>query len=437
MYFLLFVFMVWRQVFWFDSCWTFSAAITYVPFILLTLVVVYLYSSILFFDLIWRPLVEPDQDFYSVSWLKAFVTLAPISAGISLFLAIMSARSHLMEVQHKKAVLKHDRALQVILLPAVFAVMCVSGIVPYLQLTTGTLIPQMTNSFWWKYERDVNVPTYQEASAYAAWKYNSCMYVADLFEAWVLFQFGALILEVVGEAIEAADNQCGCTRKHELAEAHGAVSSLSWVGLSMFIGICIMEALFSVFPYLGGSQGTQSTIMSHLGVAGFFGSSVALYDLYVVETSFHHKLSPLSPILKFMSVKLLVTLSYIQICVLQGAHIVFQFSPEWVKATCAHIPYIGGILILDANQVNVFYPAMVAHECFFLSLMHVFVWRASEKWYTSDRKSIADFADPEADMKHLSETTPLVERGESTGAAGAQGSTASMMDRVRNSLKNW
>merc|ERR1712187_770440 len=125
-------------------------------------------------------------------------------------------------------------------------------------------------------------------------------------------------------------------------------------------------------------------ISSSFQVAGFFASGAAIYNIFIVERAYHTELEGCSPILKFLSVKILVSLAFFQRGVISCLQIASQLLPATVQHIVTYVPLAGDILNFSQVQMHLFYPALVLFECLLAALMHVWAWRSSEDWYSED-----------------------------------------------------
>merc|ERR1712151_791137 len=83
------------------------------------------------------------------------------------------------------SMLKHDRAVQIIALPAVYGTMAMSSLTQLYMLFTST------------YDENLAVTTsMEERERIYLSKCETCFWVGDLYEAWALYQFGKLTLEL-------------------------------------------------------------------------------------------------------------------------------------------------------------------------------------------------------------------------------------------------
>lgn len=352
----------------------------------------------------------PDvKNLWSVGWLKPFVLLAPIATCVTVALGWLLTESHIFEIHKRLAVPKHDRAVQIIALPSVFGVMALASLLPIFELTTGRITKTMLANPWYDFGhpfsiihdsppslvqqgRDGAVPAdWKDAKVMAYWRYETCNYVADSFEAWALYQFGRLILEQVKESMarqesrsfsEAEKPERLTKVERDLQDSNSAVASLTWVGTSLFVVCCVAQSAASLWPYLGGSRADQASLMDHLGIAGFVTSCAAIYNLVVVEQAFHRHLRPMSPVMKFLTVKILVSLCWLQRCALSGIQYGNSMMPGTMQSITKAVPFIGDILSFSELQVHLFYPALIIYECALLAVMHLLVWKSAESWYT-------------------------------------------------------
>jgi len=303
-------------------------------------------------------------------------------------------------------------------LPAVFGLMALASMLPVFELLAGRV--DKLNQPWYDVkgawlvqlgnatsaQNTSDVGFWDEVEITAFWKYENCFYVGDLFEAWTLFQFGKLILEEIGESIakhghrspeitndsdqeqEAQQSQLEDQEPHalsqleaDLVDSHRAVKALTWVGTSMFVLLCVEQSAVSLWPYLVTTAYDADTLMFTLSVGGFVTSCAAIYNLVIVESAFHRHLEPISPVLKFVTVKLLVSLSFFQSSVLAILQAAEKTLPDTTRSFLRYVPLLGDILSMSDVQSHLFYPALTIFECLFLTFLHLFIWKADEAWY--------------------------------------------------------
>lgn len=452
MYAGLLVLALWRCICFYRCCGLWLSFLNYTSLLYLILAASLTYAAVEFYGHANEPLItgaSPDADVWGpVPWLRPFVLGAPVSVALCVILGWFQTEGHVFEIHKDLGTLKHDRAVQIIALPSVFAVMAMASMVPICELVTGRItaemlavpfgidirtrfghlqtgtsvvggasFPELGNatdlalaSFGMLAPGGGNetmgmLTPWDQASKFAMWRYETCFYVADLFEAWALYQFGLLALELIRESFarqEMSEHEVERHSARELLAAHSAVSSLAWLGTMSFVVVCVGQTACSLYPYVGGGSEGQGNMMLGFQVAGFIASGVALYNVFVVERAFHAHLSPSSPLLKFLSVKILVSLSFSQrgvLVLLQNGN---RMMPHTVQRLAAYVPILGHILNMTEVQLHLFYPALIQYECFLTTLMHFWAWGASESWY-----QVADVPDAALDP----ERQPLLKKG--------------------------
>eukprot|EP00928_Gymnodinium_smaydae_P077976 TRINITY_DN6154_c0_g3_i1.p1 TRINITY_DN6154_c0_g3~~TRINITY_DN6154_c0_g3_i1.p1 ORF type:complete len:457 (-),score=84.64 TRINITY_DN6154_c0_g3_i1:317-1687(-) len=437
MYAGLLVLAMWRCVCFYRCCGCWLSFLNYTSLLYVMLVAFLAYSCQRFYTIVRDPLDPEFQSLWSIEWLRTFVIVAPGAVCATVVMSWFQAEAHVFEIRKRVGADFHDRAVQIIALPAVFGVMVMAAMVPIVELATGNVDSSVLmnpigadlqavfhdkmQSVISRLHGDVSdVPSgshsasaaagaalravtgagnqtaqlaWRDLEQYSMWRYETCFYVADLFEAWALYQFGCLALDLIGASYKSS------SASRELTASHSAVRSLSWLGTITFVLVCLAQTACSLWPYIGGAQEKQHMIMAAFQVAGFFASSVAIYNVFVVERAFHDQLAPCSPVLKFLSVKILVSLAFFQRGILVLLQACNQMLPSVAQRIVRYVPLLGDLLNLSEVQMHLFYPALILFECLLAALMHLWAWTASEEWYAVSE----DF------YVEASETTALLE----------------------------
>lgn len=453
MYAALLVLGLWRSLCYYQCCGVWLSFLNYVSLLYVVLVACAFYSVEEFYRYILEPVDSRlEEPVWEVPWLRPFVVFSPVAVCVTVLLSWLQAEAHVFEIRKQAGKDKHDRAVQIIALPAVFAVMVLAAMVPMVLLISGNasmdmldkplgidmddfLNGNMTNPFsavqlqaarvhgksdelWLHpllnhsddyadylgsdsngkpHESVVDVAAvvqgvqegtqdvvdqneYKKLEKAAMWRYETCFYVADLFEAWALYQFGRIMLDLIGESYDRRGTG------EELRSSHAAVQSLVWLGTITFVLVCCAQTACSLLPYLHGGAVVEDRlqlIMTSFQVAGFFTSGAAIYNVFIVERAFHRQLAGCSPVLKFLSVKILVSLSFFQGGLIVMLQIASGLLPGMVQTFVRWVPVVGDILNFSQVQMHLFYPALILYECLFTALMHVWAWRSQEDWYTN------------------------------------------------------
>lgn len=269
-------------------------------------------------------------------------------------LSAWQSKSHIAEIHLSSAVLKHDRAVQIIALPAVYSLMALGAMVHI-------------------YKRITSEPDVTPRSGLA--RYETSFHVADLYEAWAVFQFGKLTLELLDDIFKekASSEQSNSESSKSMALSFTAVYSLAWLGTCALVVVCVVQAGWSL--YLWTFQNPEANFshyeaeLSKFSYAGMVASAAAVYNVHIVESTFQDQIESYRPFLKFMSVKLLVSFAFWQMWVLDLLKLVH-------------------IVDLDNTQLKLLHAALIIYECLLSAVLHCFAWRASEEWYGQPSKSI-------------------------------------------------
>jgi hypothetical protein len=436
MYMGLLVLGVWRLVCFYRCCGVWLSFLNYTSILYVMLIIALGYSMKRFFEIFWDPLdpklILYEGNIWKYEWLRQFVLYSPGAVLLTLFFSWFQAEAHIFEIRkyasHPSARSKHDIAVQIIALPAIFGVMVMAGLVPILELATGNFDPEMQsigqilNDFVdpgkssseqalllarsYSFVDPSNATKVVDAigggaaghaagnaaggaapsgwkalEQQALWRYETCIYVADLVEAWALYQFGRLALDLIQEAYQTRPDS------KDILAAHNAVTSLTWIGTMTFVMVCLAQTGCSLWPYFDGEfsvvvdTDTQEMILAAFQVAGFFASCAAIYNIFIVEFAYHSQLASCSPFLKFISVKVLVSLAFFQAGILYTLHELNRMLPGTVQRAVRAFPLLGDLLNLGDLEQHMFYAALMLYECLFVVLLHCWAWSPDEGWY--------------------------------------------------------
>jgi len=335
--------------------------------------------------------MHPDSNIDRISWLRWFLWGCPLALILSIVLCVSQTRSHIEQIFKDKAVLSHDRAIQIIAIPAVFGTMMLNGIVP-----VYNLVASADHSHW---EAD---------RATALQRFDSCFFVADVYEAWALFQFGVLTLEQLKASLDkktarsSRSSSSGASSSlllghqsnqvEELMMTHAAVAQLMWMGVFMFIIVCVAQAGYALLMLIAGGD-HEDSLVEQFEIAGLIVSGAAIYNVYVVESTFHHHLESYRPRLKFISVKILVSLAFFQRGIIIGCQTLNSWQPSTMRGIIRQVPVFGDILNMSSVQMALFYPALLIYECLISAMLHSWAWNADETWYDENEVLSEDAAE--------------------------------------------
>jgi hypothetical protein len=302
---------------------------------------------------------------------------------------------HVEQIRNESAVDRHDKAVQIIVLPAVYSVMCMSAMT-----RVYTFLGTQPDPF-----SDQNEYELHRTLA----RGETCFWVGDLYESWALYQFGLLTLDVIKSNMKF-QSQCGRDERERAAAlallgATPAVESLVWLGIWSFVICCVAEAGWALFlltfsTHLQAKDFDES--MGQFTMAGFLASAAAIYNVYIVETSYGPYLESFNPIWKFFTVKVLVTFAWVQKSVFKLLMSLNMMLPEKTQEFCRKIPVLGEIMSFPKADFELFYASLLMTECLLVCICHYFAWSSKEEWYDKldefeekdeSRKAISSRAD--------------------------------------------
>jgi len=308
---------------------------------------------------------QPDEVKWPIVSLRVMVIASPAAVFVNILLCGLQSLPHLEEIRmspSNRATWQHDRALNVIALPAVYSVMSMSALVRVYTLLADE-VQGAGNDVGW-----------QEHKTIALAKYENCMCVGDLYEAWALYQFGALTVELLKKTFTSKEEADRTTGLYE------AVDRVMWLGLLLFLAVCLVQSGYSLWMWVFvGPQEDYERFESRLdqfSLAGMVAAGAAIYNVHTVEHRFGNLIEGYAPFLKFMSVKLLV------------------FFAFWQKPVIWILRLIKVIRLSDV-QAKLLQATLVTFECLLCAVLHTTAWKANEPWYSTSVDSDHDDANGE------------------------------------------
>jgi hypothetical protein len=288
--------------------------------------------------------------------MLVILVAVPLANIVTMVLSLRQTRAHINAMREDDAIIPyHDRALQIIALPPVYGLMAMCALMK--------LYHQVTNDLA------------GEAQGIVIARYETCIFVGDLYEAWALYQFGTLTFELLDatfterQLLMSPPGRTPTSRSRDVTLTFKAVSSLAWLGTWLFVVICILQAGWSEWLWTFHDPAEDWTKygaeLKKFSYAGLIASGAAVYNVHTIESTFGHLIDGYSPLLKFLSVKLLVFFAFWQLKVLLV-----------LKSLT--------ILQLPELQIKMLHAALLVFECFGSAVLHVKAWNATEVWYKAD-----------------------------------------------------
>mmetsp|Transcript_32005 Transcript_32005/g.75018 ORF Transcript_32005/g.75018 Transcript_32005/m.75018 type:complete len:505 (-) Transcript_32005:190-1704(-) len=308
---------------------------------------------------------------WPVIWVRTLILASPAVFLVIISLAYCQSQTHLgeiMESQDEATTWEHDRVLNILAVPPVYGVMVFAALVHLYYVTTSELQAAVDRG-----DRVANSADAHKAVS----AFESLIYIADLYEAWALYQFGQLTCDVLERSLAAHDAEdaaasaeAGASHQHPALTAHmafQAVSKVMWVGAWLFIAVCLAQAGWALVQWFFGDPSAASfeDSLSKFTYAGLVASAAAIYNVHIVESSFGHYIPGYMPFIKFLSVKLLVFFSFWQGYCLRALNFV-------------------GILSFSSVEIKLLQAALLMFECLLGSLVHIWAWDYREGWYAAD-----------------------------------------------------
>jgi hypothetical protein len=332
------------------------------------------------------------------SWLKPMVLAGPF---VNIFTFVMSSLlvfQHVERIREESAVPRHDRAVQIILLPLIYSSMAMTSLTRMYTFVCTTATPYVDPSYP---ERHGGTAAELEAVKLAVSRSETCFYVGDLYEAWALYQFGQLVLELIESGImdQARFGRDVGKRAaaNALLQSHKAVEALAWLGIWSFLICCVGQAGWSLWLIAINGNKTHSienydTSMSQFYVAGFLASCAAIYNVWIVENRFHHYLDSFFPNMKFFTVKVLVSIAFVQRGAFSSLGSMGDFLPEFVQKWAI----VQQFMQIPPAQFEMFYATLIVFECCMIGMLHQWAWNSDEVWYDETGQAIEDVYDDES-----------------------------------------
>lgn len=378
----LFALFIWRLCCGWRCCGKWLQYANYCSLLLGLVFMILAYESWMFFSSAQSVMGQRAWSGFPV-WLKPMILAGPfINAGT--FLACTwQVFNHVERIREESAVHRHDRAVQIILLPAVYSAMAMSSLTRSYTFICSAADP---------YASAAGGASQQaiEAQALVISQSEAYFYVGDLYEAWALYQFGKLVLELIESELskQAETSNTPESRGAGLAlqTSHKAVASLAWLGIWSFLLVCVAQAGWSLWLLTfqchtpdSGSKFDES--MAQFTVAGFLSSCAAIYNVYVVEREFDEYLPDFFPFLKFLTVKIIVAIAFFQRLFFKSLPNIDRFMPEFLQNITKAIPFLGDIVHFSPVPFELFYASLIIVECFLICLAHQWAWNSEEAWY--------------------------------------------------------
>lgn len=329
-------------------------------------------------------------------WLRWLSLFTPIPVLLTWVICVWDTWRHARIIRssaaYTDAVFLRDLVVQIIALPMVYVMLSYAAVIRMWQVASN------------KFGTTARKFTYEGREHYVFAVYEADYQIADLYEAWALYHFGTLVINVVkakfglisshrvfgagarvklntgGLGIESEVDVEKQRREFEDALLE-SVQRLTMQGILPFVFCCFAQSIYGlVLPlaqaYISALPPDVWESMRHgelrahdffLGM-GAVASTAAIANIVRVEHIFHNQLREFKPFWKFWGTKILVSIAFLQM-------IVFKLPVPLFK----HMSQV---------HTNLLYSSLLCYECFGVSLLHMYAWQATESWYGDGGRSI-------------------------------------------------
>jgi len=370
----LIILFTWRCAFGWRLCGRWLGFANYCVLLYALLLVLLIYAV---FTYVMQGMTELGKAVWGdlVYWLRPIMLGAPVAACLTFVLCCIQTMQHVEEIRNGASTMKHDRAVLIVALPVVYGTMSMAGLMRLYVLISSPGASSLSDS--------------DRREQLALAKNQTCLWVGDLYEAWALYQFGKLTLELVAREVRkraGVEVKDARTAAKVLVLSHTAIESLASLGVTMFLVVCVIQAGWSLYlltVQTDWEAETYTSTMKYFGAAGMLASGGAIYNVHIVESVFSF-LTGYNPLLKFVTVKILVSFAFFQRGIFHCLQVLDTTLPEFMQKVTKKVPVIGDVLTFNPVQFELFYSSLILYECFTVALINLCAWSAFEFWYHED-----------------------------------------------------
>lgn len=267
----------------------------------------------------------------------------------------------------------HDSAILIIALPLIYCIMAHESVVRMWMVVSNTKSDDLVQIV------DFNgKATWEARLVMAQLIVKTNFMVADLYEAWALFQFAWLTITVIriehSKRFSYTEGRADPEVAQMIRQDQDSIQQLTMQGVNLFILSCLLESIYylvtTTIEILFSRHVVSFTMKVYsmreqvhfffLGM-GTIASSAAIGNVITVEMTFHDLLHSFLPATKFWSTKVLVSIAFLQSLALL-------------------VPPLSS---LSVTEQLLAYSSLLCLECFFVSLLHLKAWHPQEEWYSS------------------------------------------------------
>ncbi|CAK9026347.1 unnamed protein product [Durusdinium trenchii] len=392
------VLFIWRFLSGWRLCGAWMEYANYCMLLYMLLLVLNVYGIYTFIELAMQP--EGQKVFQSLPrWMKPLMLGTPFAAVVTYLLAFIQTGQHVNEIRKGQGTLKHaprgglrvrseDRAVQIIALPAVFGCMAMNALTKMFEGAAQFNVEERLGVELLSLHRPAN-HTDENATQFYLAQVETCYQVGDLYEAWALYQFCKMTLEILKSCLEKMAKEQVQDERRSVASgllvAHKSLADIAYTGVFMFLVVCCAEASWSLylltFTNPEENWGAYNSQMGKFQAAGLVTSMAAIYNLNTVEMEFHDYFESFTPLLKFLTVKILLSLAYFQKGCVYVLQTVNRSLPNLLQSVIAAVPFVKELVSMGDTEFYLFYSSLILYECVLGVFFHWFAWPSDEQFY--------------------------------------------------------
>eukprot|EP00928_Gymnodinium_smaydae_P043100 TRINITY_DN28958_c0_g1_i1.p1 TRINITY_DN28958_c0_g1~~TRINITY_DN28958_c0_g1_i1.p1 ORF type:complete len:620 (-),score=92.15 TRINITY_DN28958_c0_g1_i1:190-2049(-) len=326
-------------------------------------------------------------------WLQRFAVYSYVALilvyVISLLCIILQVLTHftsqvlrcgiLFESGFAMMTLTRDTSMQVLLLPMVYGLVSAKNVTGTLMVLTNMSTPALECWHW----------SSAQSSQILSDVYDSNFALGDMYEAWALCCFAAMLAKVLREELQQKIRlEVFHAFQHlllidvnvfNLVAATGAIYSISitWIKFRLGYDVCAdYPSVCSLQPYLVA--------------ANWCVSSIAIYNLFTIEEKFANlqSMQVFRPRLKFFSIKLMVFVAFWMTFVMKIIRDACKLNDDEGK-------------LLDAS-LRIYVMAIVA-------VLHIWAWWPWMSWYHMLDTMEEKLAREKMQHRHLKRTKSILD----------------------------
>jgi hypothetical protein len=289
---------------------------------------------------------------------------------------------HMMRIKNSSTVklkdnVKRDMAIQILLLPVIYSVIAYNNVIRLMNLVTG--VTDLCKDEW--------VLDFEEKKAYTLTMYEANLSMADFYEAVALLRFTTLTVDhirrtfkvVLTETDGVSQTQRQVSRvsqtqrqvsRDPAIRATDVMQSLVETVVCAFWFICFLQfargvslMILMAFTHKPVPADALGSLPAQLSGAGFIASSVAIANIFRVETKFHEELHNFKPRPKFLSIKVIVSIAFIQ-----------QKALNLLGTDSMMGVTIMGDAKLSEIQIDLLYCSLLCYEVLGVAVLHLIAW---------------------------------------------------------------